>query len=241
MARKTKMDKFEKRISQNPKMVNLVTYHDDFSPYTEQYRTLGTNLETLCEKATIKDIVITSSLKGEGKTTTSSNLAIIMAKAGFKTLLVDTDLRKPKVNQTFGLSRTPGLTNLLTTSKSDVEQIIVSLSEVKNLSILCSGFIPNNPTELLNSNRMSELIAKFREEYDFVIYDVPPVLMVTDALIVSKKVDGTLIIVREQISEKRAVRRTKQLLDLADANILGAVYNGGHAENGDYYYYQYGY
>ncbi|MGX7150958.1 CpsD/CapB family tyrosine-protein kinase [Enterococcus ureasiticus] len=241
MVRKTKIEKFEKRISQNPKIVNLVTYHDNFSPYTEQYRTLGTNLETLCEKAAIKDIVITSSLKGEGKTTTSSNLAVIMAKAGFKTLLVDTDLRKPKVNQTFGLSKNPGLTNLLTTPKLNEEQVINTLPEVENLSILCSGFIPSNPTELLNSNKMSKLIAKFREEYDFVIYDIPPVLMVTDALIVSKKVDGTLIVVREQISEKRAVKRTKQLLDLADANILGAVYNGGHAKEGDYYYYQYRY
>lgn len=241
MARKTKMEKFEKRINRNPKTVNLVTYHDNFSPYTEQYRTLGTNLETICEKTGLKDVVMTSSLKGEGKTTTSSNLAVIMAKAGYRTLLVDTDLRKPKVNLTFGLNKSPGLSNLLSSPKLDIASAIVPLEEVENLFILCSGAIPNNPTELLNSNRMTELIALFRESYDFVIYDMPPVLMVTDALIVSKKVDGTLLVVREQVSEKRAVKRSKQLLDLADATILGVIYNGVHAKEGDYYYYQYRY
>lgn len=241
MVRKTKMEKFEQRINQNPKTVNLITYYDNFSPYTEQYRVLGANMETICEKTGLKGIVMTSSLKGEGKTTTSSNLAVIMAKSGYRTLLVDTDLRKPKVNLTFGLNKNPGLSNLLSNPKLDMASAIIPFKEIENLSILCSGAIPNNPTELLNSNRMNELIAQFHDAYDFVIYDMPPVLMVTDALIVSKKVDGTLVIVREQVSEKRAVKRAKQLLDLADATILGVVYNGVHAKEGDYYYYQYRY
>jgi capsular exopolysaccharide synthesis family protein len=221
--------------------INIVTLKHPKSPITEAYRTLRTNIQFSSFDKKIKTIVITSTGPGEGKTTTSSNLAVAMAQGGHKTLILDCDLRKPRIHRVFNISNQIGLSNLLIGEKKFEE--VVHKTEVYNLFVLTSGVKPPNPSELLASSKMQNLIEMLKESYDYVIIDTPPVIMVTDAQILSKYADGCLIVVSSGESDKIAAQRAKELLQKVDANILGVVLNKldtskkGHYE----YYYQYYY
>ena len=224
-------------ISNVTKAVSLITLADKSSPVSEQYRTIRTNIQFAMVDSDLKSFVVTSSGPGEGKSTTSANLAVVFANSGIRTLIVDADLRKPTVAKTFGLKNTMGFSNLLSERSLTVTEATQSTS-VPGLSVLTSGPKPANPSELLGSRRMEELINEMEEEFDLVIFDMPPVVAVTDAQIMSSKVDGTILVVREQISNKSALLKAKNLLEMVNANVLGVVYNGStRTKDQGYYYY----
>ena len=224
-------------ISNVTKAVSLISLADKSSPVSEQYRTIRTNIQFAMVDSDLKSFVVTSSGPGEGKSTTSANLAVVFANSGIRTLIVDADLRKPTVAKTFGLKNTMGFSNLLSERSLTVTEATQSTS-VPGLSVLTSGPKPPNPSELLGSRRMEELINEMEEEFDLVIFDMPPVVAVTDAQIMSSKVDGTILVVREQISNKSALLKAKNLLEMVNANVLGVVYNGStRTKDQGYYYY----
>lgn len=217
--------------------VSLITLADQRSPISEQYRTIRTNIQFSMVDSQFKTLVVTSSGPGEGKSTTAANLAVVFANSGNRVLLVDADLRKPTVAKTFALSNHQGFSTLLTDREAHVTQL-AQPSGVENLSILTSGPKPPNPSEMLGSIRMGQVMEQLRESYDLIIFDMPPVVAVTDAQIMSALVDGTMLVVREGVSDKRAIIKAQQLLDMVNANLLGVVYNGATkaADQGYNYY-----
>lgn len=216
--------------------VSLITLTNPSSPITEQYRTIRTNIQFASATGQqIKTIVVTSSGPGEGKSTTAANIAVVFAKSDQRVLLVDADLRKPVLYKTFQLNNTSGLSTVLSSSGSIVDTI--QRTPVENLSILTSGPKPINPSELLSSPRMDQILAEASQLFDVVIFDMPPVVAVTDAQIMSSKTDGTLLIVRENMSRKESLSKAKELLDMVQARVLGVVYNGAeHSQDAGYYY-----
>ncbi|OTN89481.1 hypothetical protein A5819_001973 [Enterococcus sp. 7E2_DIV0204] len=221
---------------QKTKAVSLITLADKSSPISEQYRTIRTNIQYAMVDRDLKTLVITSSGPSEGKSTTSANLAIVFANSGKRVLLVDADMRKPTVAKTFSLDNARGLSTLLGSRETVLHQVIQN-SGVDNLFLLTSGPKPPNPSELLDSRRMKELIQELKLQYDLVIFDMPPVVAVTDAQIVASKTDGTILVVRENVSKRDSLLKAKSLLELVDANILGVVYNGSkNIEDQGYYY-----
>ncbi len=178
---------------------------------------------------------MTSSGPEEGKSTTAANIAVVFAKSGQRVLLVDADLRKPVIYKTFKLNNASGLSTVLSSSGSVADEI--QRTPVDNLSILPSGPKPPNPSELLSSPRMDQILAEARQLFDVVIFDMPPVVAVTDAQIMSSKTDGTLLVVRENTSRKESLTKAKELLDMVQARVLGVVYNGAeHSKDAGYYY-----
>ncbi|MBO0472984.1 hypothetical protein IGL98_000819 [Enterococcus sp. DIV0840] len=229
-------NKIRPQKKQKTKAVSLITLADKSSPISEQYRTIRTNIQYAMVDRDLKTLVITSSGPSEGKSTTSANLAILFANSGKRVLLVDADMRKPTVAKTFSLDNVRGLSTLLGSRETVLHQVVQS-SGVDNLFLMTSGPKPPNPSELLDSRRMKELMVELKQQYDLVIFDLPPVVAVTDAQIVSSKSDGTILVVRENVSKRDSLLKAKSLLELVDANILGVVYNGSKniADQGYYY------
>lgn len=228
--------KHKKDKKQQTSAVSLITVADKASPISEQYRTIRTNIQYSMVDRDLKTLVITSSGPSEGKSTSSANLAVVFANSGKKVLLVDADMRKPTVSKTFAIPNAFGLSTLLGSRETLVHQVIQS-SGIINLSILSSGPKPPNPSELLSSARMEELLVELRKQYDLVIFDMPPVVAVTDAQILASKADGTLMVIRENVSKRDSLLKAKELLKMVDANVLGVVYNGARnvADQGYYY------
>lgn len=236
--------------------VDLIAALNPFSPAAEQYRKIRTNIEFSSADKKINSLVVTSSGPSEGKTTTAANLAIVFANAGNRVVLVDADLRRPNVALSFRVPNVDGLSNYLAEknsiggsflSEKDLETAYLTqgdtqlgsrliVTSVENLYLMPSGPIPPNPSELLNSRRMQDLVNILSESFDLVIFDMPPVVMVTDAQILSSYVDGTILVVRERVSKKQAVLEAKKLLDMVQANVIGVVYNGSKQEDEAYYY-----
>ena len=219
----------------NPHTRTLIARDQVKSPITEQYRTIRTNMQFSAIDEDLRSVLVTSTGPSEGKSLTTANLAIVFAQQGKKVLLIDADLRKPTVHYTFRLNNTFGLSNYLV---GDYElEKTVQKTNVDNLDIMTCGPIPPNPSELLGSKSMKKLLENSQEIYDIVIFDTPPVLAVTDSQILSNLVDGVLLVVRSKQTEKEAAKRAKDLLEKADANILGAVLNDRDVKEGGYYYY----
>lgn len=218
----------------------LETYTNPKSPISEAYRVLRTNIQYSSFDNPLKTIVITSSIPGEGKTTTVSNLAITFAQLGSKVLLIDADLRKPHIHKAFGINNHNGLSNILITR--DNYKDYINNSPVENLDIITCGVIPPNPSELLTSNAMKKFIDKTKEDYDLVFLDSPPVGTVTDAAILSTIVDGTILVAASGVVELDAILAAKELLSKVNANVIGIVLNKlDKKAHGNYYYYQYYY
>lgn len=221
----------------------LVTRYTPRSPISEAYRALRTNIQFSRIDTPLKTVVITSSAPSEGKSTTVANLAITTALMGVKTLLVDADLRRPVVHSLFGLEREPGMINMLA-EKLPLEKV-VRPSGIESLDILTCGAIPPNPSELLNTQRMRDLIALLSSKYDLVLFDSPPVLTVTDTCVLGSRVEGVVLVVNSHATDRRALNRAKILLSNVKANILGAVLNrieiSSLVGSYDYYYYHYYY
>ena len=213
---------------------------DPQSSVAESYRSLRTTVQFAGLDKEVQVLAISSSAPQEGKSTTSSNLGIVMAQMGKRTLLVDTDLRRPVLHSVFGLAREPGLTNLLF-ERSTFEEAIVQ-TDVPNLFVLPCGIIPPNPAELLGSKRMGQLIARLREEFDMIILDTPPVVAVTDALLLGRCADATILVARADVTRIDALLRAMDSVERSGANLLGVVLNNFNVANvyGSYYkYYQY--
>lgn len=223
----------------------IVVYHNPKGFSSEAYRSLKMNVEFVNLEKKVKSILITSATSGEGKTVTSANLAIAMAQMGSKTLLVDTDLRKPMLHKLFGVSKEPGMVNHLVHNRPLSE--VTKTNEMENLYLITSGVIPPNPSGLLNSKAMEAFLEEVKESFDYVIFDSPPVLAVSDALILSSKVDAVFLVIKDGYTDRRACLRAKDMLEKASAKVAGAILNQVSVDNGYggyyqyYYYYDYGY
>ncbi len=217
----------------------LITHFDPKSPISEAYRTLRTNIQFKNHKSKKIVALITSSAPKEGKSTTVANLAITMAQLGSKTVLIDTDLRRPVIHSIFNLRKETGVTNYLV-GKAGVEDI-VKPTFVDNLSVVTSGPLPPNPSELLGSEGMERFIEDLRSHYDVILFDSPPVIAVTDSAILSTMVDGVVLVIKAHQTHREAIKRAKTLLDNANANILGCLLNSVNIDRtyGTYYYYYY--
>ena len=169
----------------------------------------------------------------EGKTTTAASLAEVLAEAGDQVILVDANLRRPRLHEIYGVANTVGLTGLL---MQDVENVMLSPTRVKNLRLLTSGPVPLSPSELLTSKRMMQTLASLRENADFVIFDTPPLASASDALILASRVDGTLPVVQAGRARSQDVRQTIARLQEAKATILGIVLNKAKSPNRQYSY-----
>ncbi|MEW4209518.1 CpsD/CapB family tyrosine-protein kinase [Priestia megaterium] len=232
MARKNKAQKNDKMLTLKRR---LLAHNSPKDPVAEQYRTIRTNIQFSNVDQDIKTIVVTSSGAEEGKSTTTSNLATVYAQQGLNVLLIDADLRKPTGHYTFRLENHIGLTNVLT-RQSTLAQAVQE-SEIPHLSVLTSGPIPPNPSELLASAQMAELLKEMKEQFDMVIFDTPPILAVADAQILANQVDGTILVVSSGKTEKDAALKSKELLSNAQGKLLGVVLNNRKVEEGNYYYY----
>jgi len=209
---------------------------------SESFRALRTRVQfSRPDKESLKTLVVTSPAPQEGKTFVTINLAGSFAQADKKVLLVDCDLRKPRVHRVFDAKKEPGLINYLIGDKT-LEQV-THKSELKNLYFIASGTIPPNPAEMLASKNMDEFLVKAREMYDYVIIDSPPIIAVTDAEILAKKVDGTVLVVSSEVSEMQMVERAHQLLQHDNTTLIGTVLNNFDTRSayGTYYKYKYYY
>jgi capsular exopolysaccharide synthesis family protein len=216
----------------------LIAQTNPKSPISEAFRVLRTNIEFSSVDNPIKSLVFTSALPGEGKTTVITNLAVTFALQEKHVLLIDGDLRKPKIHRIFKVENDRGLTSFL--SVKDDYRFYLKKTDLKNLDIMPCGIIPPNPSELLSSNTMKQFIKQVTNEYDVILIDTPPIGTVTDAALLSTIVDGTILIASSGTVEIDSVVRAKELLDQVNANIIGVVMNKIDKSNaGKYYYYYY--
>lgn len=206
----------------------------------EAYKSLRTNVRFFLRGNGCKRISITSASAGEGKSITLLNLAISMAEDGQKVLLIDADMRRPAMARLLVEKTTPGLSNVLAGLDSIDDAIRKDI--YTNLDVLFSGDVPPNPSELLGSERMQDLIEQMSKRYDYILVDTPPINLVSDASIVTNLLDGVLLLVRQGRTRKESVRRAVANLELTGIKPLGYVLNGVDMSNGKGYgYYGYGY
>ncbi|MFV8806044.1 CpsD/CapB family tyrosine-protein kinase [Aerococcus urinaeequi] len=217
----------------------IVTHFEPMSAIAEQYKTIRTNIEFAQIGSSFKSIAVTSSIPMEGKSTTTVNLAYTYAQTGKKVLIVDADLRKPTLHKTFKLNNNVGLTTALVNDEYSLESAI-QYSEDFDLYILPSGPIPPNPAELVGSQEFSALLDQITELFDLVIFDTPPLHSVTDGQIITSKVDGTILVVRQNYVRRDQVVEAKVSLDNVKANLIGYILNDVPInKNKGYGYYEY--
>lgn len=201
----------------------LITFSNPRSPVAEAYRQLRTNIQFSSLDRPVRTLLVTSTNPEEGKSTTLANLAITMAQAGLKVILVDCDLRRPSIHELFGLRNGEGLTTMVVGDYG--ERFPLQESGVENLSILPSGPLPPNPSELLGSNRMTEVINKLKAQADYVLFDSPPIIAVTDAAVLASRVDGVILVIKAGETKRELAQKAKALLEKVNANLLGVVLN----------------
>lgn len=209
------------------------------SPRAESFRQIRTNLQFAHVSHDSKAVLVTSSLPGEGKTTTATNLAIALAQSGQSVALVDADLRRPRVDEYLGLERNAGLTTALI-GVADVNDLLQPWGD-DNLYVLTSGRIPPNPSELLGSQAMKDLITRLEEAFDAVIIDAPPLLPVTDSAVLAQQVGGVVMVVGSSRVNLADVEKSLEALRMVDADLLGVVLNLLPAKGPDAYAYSYSY
>lgn len=211
--------------------------------YVEAYKSLRTNLKFITNTSGASSFVITSAVPEESKSNTAINLAITLAQDGKRVILVDCDLRKPVLHKYMKTTRgRKGLTNVLA-GEVELENSIIKFADV-NIYALVAGIIPPNPTELLSSPAMEEVINKLKEQYDYVILDAPPVSVVTDAAILGNLVDGALLIIRSKYAAIDAIKLAKKKLEEVGVKIFGVVitrYDAKESNKKTGYSYSYGY
>ena len=200
----------------------------------EAYRSLRSNIEYSSFDDEYRVIVVTSSVPGEGKSTTSGNLAIALAQSGNSVLLVDCDMRKPSIHKMFKISNAAGTAELLLRKKL-FEEVANNYNE--NLTIITAGKIPPNPSEMLASRAMTAFIEEMKNEFKYIILDTPPLQAVTDAQVLSTKADGVLLIVRAGSTKREMVFNSVDLIKKVQGKVIGTVLNGVENKKNNYYYY----
>lgn len=229
----------QKRNGNSSDHPELLINADGQSPLSESYRHLRTAVLLSTAGHAPKSLLVTSSLPGEGKTTTAVNTAIALAQTGARVVVVDADMRRPRLRSIFGFSGRLGLSSILSNDISEAEMLeFVSTDDNTGLSVLTSGPIPPNPAELLGSDQMRRLLATLQAEFTHVVVDSPPLTSFTDGVLISTMVDGVLLVVHGGKSSRHIVRRSRQLLQDVGAKILGVVLNNLSVQSHDYYYYQ---
>jgi protein-tyrosine kinase len=217
----------------------LFIQDDPKSIATEAFRLLRTNLQFAGVDRRLRRINITSCNPGEGKTTVTANLAASLASAGVRVLLIDADLRKPRIHKIFSLDNQKGLSNLLAENLALEE--VIKTTDIQNFDMITSGPIPPNPAEILSSDKMKNFIEQIISQYDMVLLDCPPVLSLADASILSSYTDGVILVVESGSTEREALITAHQQLQKVNAKILGVVLNKiRKSSQGYYHYYYYG-
>lgn len=203
---------------------------------TEAYKSLRTNIQYSSFDDEYKTIVVTSSEPGEGKSTVSGNLALVLAQGEAKVLLIDCDMRKPVLHKIFKLTNANGLSDLLhCKNKMSLESISFKYND--NLTIITSGKIPPNPSEMLASKAMESFLKEMKSKFDYIILDTPPIHAVTDSQVLSRKADGVLLVVRANKTKKDLVNNSIESIKNINAKLIGIVLNG--VDNSTNKYYQY--
>ena len=221
--------------SPKPGKKYFVVEDDPKAVAAESYRTLKTNIQYSSFDEKHRVMVVTSSTPGEGKSTTTGNLALALAEGEAKVILIDCDMRKPTVHKKFHISNEKGLSDVLI-GKVDIMEAAHKYN--KNLLVLTAGKIPPNPSEMLGSKTMKELLDRLKEVVDYIILDTPPVQAVADAQILSTRADGTLLVIRAGETKKEATENAINLLNKVNANVIGGILNGAEdRKNKTYYYY----
>ncbi|MFN8468107.1 MAG: polysaccharide biosynthesis tyrosine autokinase [Caldilineaceae bacterium] len=213
----------------------LISVSDPRHPIVEAYRRLRTNLQYYNLDANLTSLLLTSAEAGEGKSSSSANLAVVMAQSGVRVILVDADLRKPRQHRIFGVPRQPGLAEAL--RGGFAPEVLRQVAGVPNLRLLTSGETVPNPAEVLGSQRMRQLVEQLHAEADIIIFDTPPLLAVTDAQIVGHLVDGALLVINSQKTSAGAVHRALESLAQVNVPVMGAVLNRLSGAGRSYYYY----
>lgn len=210
----------------------LITLTDPKSPTSEMFRTLRTNLQFMSNSRKVQTILITSTLPGEGKSWTSANLAVTFAQAGKKVLIIDSDMRKGRQFSIFNVTARPGLSNYLSGvvnegEVADADDITSFIRETKveNLYVIPAGDIPPNPSELLINDKMNKLLIDTKQIFDFIIFDAPPMLVVTDATILARMIDTTMIVVAHQETKIDNLNKAKKAIKNVGGNLAGVVIN----------------
>lgn len=209
----------------------------DASPIAEAYRKVRTNLQFMNLDNNLKKVMVTSAGPSEGKSSVTGNLGISLAGAGHKVLIVDCDFRKPRQHRFFGLSNAVGSMEVLLGEEPISE--VIQKTEEEFLDLLTTGQIPPNPSEVLGSKRFVDMIGELEAEYDFILLDTPPVGMVTDAAVLSRMVDGTILVAAVGHEDIRGLEQAKIQLEDVGGKILGVIMNKVPVEEGGYYGYIY--
>ncbi len=217
----------------------IVTRHDPKSPISEAYRSLRTNFQFATIQEKPRTVMVTSAVPGEGKTTTAVNFAVTMADQGLRVLVVDTDLRRPWVHRVLKMQRGAGLADVL---RGDAEMNdVIRPSQVKNLWMISSGHVPANPSELMGSERMRQIVDRLGKMFDLVVCDAPSLHVVTDPVLLATHIDTVLLVLAVGRTRRDTIVRAKKFLEAANPHIAGVVLNGLEASRRHYYYYYYYY
>lgn len=234
---------FRSRKNANQPTRSTRTTHliDDKSNFNirEAYKIGRTNIRFALPEEECSTLIVTSSWPMEGKTTNCINLAIAFSQTGAKTLLIDCDLRKPRIAKVFGITSKMGLSNTLRNfcSVSDA----IHTTQYENLSVMPSGHIPPNPAELLSSQEMQDMLSELKKEYRYILIDTPPVNLLADALLLASNASGTVMVARQGVTDHKSLQEALDKLNFSGAKVLGFVLNDAHEDGGSYYRYNMGY
>jgi protein-tyrosine kinase len=212
-----------------------VLAHDPFSITTEAYRMLRTTLLVAPAETSPKTLLFTSGMHGEGKTVTAVNTAAVLAQMGVRVLVIDADLRCSACHTVLGIENKAGLVEVLAGRWDPSDVIRPTVSE--HLFLLSSGSVPRNPAELVGSKQMRAILASLQEQYDYILIDSPPVMLASDAMLLSTVVDGVVLVANAQRTPKQVVREARTRLTCARAKLLGVVLNQLNIRNREYAYY----
>ncbi|MGB7070314.1 MAG: polysaccharide biosynthesis tyrosine autokinase [Pyrinomonadaceae bacterium] len=224
---------------QPPPHSSLLISDDPRSSLAEAFRQLRTSILLSTAGHAPKSLLITSSLPGEGKTTTATNTAISLAQTGAKVLIIDADMRRPRLHSVFDMNNGEGLSTLLSSEFDEREiESVIKYDEASKLHILSAGPVPPNPAELIGSEQMAKLLKLFQSKYTHVVVDSPPIASFTDGVLIASLVDGVILVVHAGKSSRQIVRRSRQQLQEIGAKIFGVVLNNANLKSQDNYYYQ---
>ena len=203
---------------------------------TEAYKLLRANLTySFADAGVGKVIGFTSAVQDEGKSSTACNIAYAMTESGEKVLLLEADLRRPTIASKLGVARRPGIVNMLVNRESN-DEVVQRSAAAPNMDIITSGDIPPNPSELLGSERMGQVLEQMKREYDYIIVDLPPVMVVSDTVAMAKSLDGVVVVVRGDHSEKKLLAEAMRQLNMVGVRILGFVYRDSDDNSKSYGY-----